>query len=310
MKLTALSLAPVLLAATASLSAQCITLNESETPWLPDPVLHDRVYKFVAPAAMTVTDFELYTHSVVTEGSTLFTRLYLQNGAGEPRNNAAAFGTLNFPNWNPGWFAANLTSQVSLDAGQEFYVGYQISHVTHRPEASSGTSTECWRRELGINTDWIRTTTDKFPMVRIHCLDTNGTDRTFGTGCQSAGGIPQSLALDTPNIGETVRIRGRRMPAGAAGSLFVGFEDDFMGGLPLPFELSLLQMPGCSIYTSSEVAVSFVTDAAGKATLDLAIDDDPNIIGMLVYFQHACVDPTANAFGIAWSEALEITIGW
>ena len=52
-----------------------------------------------------------------------------------------------------------------------------------------------------------------------------------------------------------------------------------------------------------------MVNTTGTATQGIPIPLDPSLVGLHIYFQGYVEDPGANFFGVAVSNALDITIG-
>ena len=91
----------------------------------------------------------------------------------------------------------------------------------------------------------------------------------------------------------------KALPDGRLGG--AGVSNTNLGGLPLPFDLSVLGMNGCTLYTSLDVTLP-MTNLFGRAraTVPIPLGRQP---GLRFYNQAIVVDPGANAAGLVLSNA-------
>ena len=79
--------------------------------------------------------------------------------------------------------------------------------------------------------------------------------------------------------------------------------------MALPFDLTPLNAPGCSILASGDILLPTRTDATGAATVTLELPNTPALVGVVFHNQFAVVDPPANGLGLAWSNGGTAQIG-
>ena len=87
-----------------------------------------------------------------------------------------------------------------------------------------------------------------------------------------------------------------------------GFSNSNWSGIPLPGDLSLLGLPGCTVYLSVEVALP-VLATGGKAQLAFLIPPDLSLNGLRFFNQGVAFDPPANIFGAVVTNAALGVIG-
>ena len=79
---------------------------------------------------------------------------------------------------------------------------------------------------------------------------------------------------------------------------------------PLPF---LLPGTSCTLYASPDATIATVADAAGAvagaAAPVLSLPADPALAGIVLYEQMAALAPAANAWGLALSNGVAVTLG-
>lgn len=97
---------------------------------------------------------------------------------------------------------------------------------------------------------------------------------------------------------------------GAHAHVFGGLRKDAWEGLQLPYSLTPLGAPGCSLYISFdwEWPRFWVTADQSQAYVDLTLPNDPAIVGKSVYLQGVLFDPALNPFGFATTQAWEAVV--
>ena len=81
-----------------------------------------------------------------------------------------------------------------------------------------------------------------------------------------------------------------------------------MRGVPLPFDLTFIGMPGCSLYSSDELVWGTISTNQWW-TFDIAVPVDLVIVGTSAYSQHFHIDPSANVRGVVSSNGMELRVG-
>jgi hypothetical protein len=122
----------------------------------------------------------------------------------------------------------------------------------------------------------------------------------FGSACPD----PQRLLTATaPWLGRTVTLR---WPC-AAGELCVfasGFGNTQWNGVPLPFDLGVLGLPGCSLRVAADV-LDLRAPSGGVASLAIALPATPSLAGTRLYHQAAALGTSFTAV----SQGLELVAG-
>ncbi len=130
---------------------------------------------------------------------------------------------------------------------------------------------------------------------------TNFTPFALGTGTPDL-----SLAsVARPVIGSTTVTETRDIPASAIS----GYHMYGTSSIPLPgIDLSIVYMPGCSLYVNSDVTVPFVAAGTSTAQHSLAIPNNASLAGAHLYAQSIVVAPGTNALGIVTSNAVDMLL--
>jgi hypothetical protein len=139
--------------------------------------------------------------------------------------------------------------------------------------------------------------------------------RRFGQGCAGSGGfIPRIAGLggvpSRGNLAFAVGLDQALAPTDAI--LFLGGSDQSWLGVPLPYSLRGLGLPGCALQVSIDVTLALQTLGAGPgqgtAAQPLGVPNDPNLRGMFVFTQWWVVDPGPGPAPAALSAGLRIQI--
>ncbi|MCU0866113.1 MAG: hypothetical protein MUC36_20205 [Planctomycetes bacterium] len=122
----------------------------------------------------------------------------------------------------------------------------------------------------------------------------------FGVGCNGAAGEPRQFAGNLPRPGTNLSLGiDRAPPSSFALWLFgTGIGNQPVGG-------------GCTVLVQDLYFILWnVTDAAGRATVQLALPANPALIGMMATSQGSMLDPLgASAFGTSVTPGLLLVIG-
>lgn len=123
---------------------------------------------------------------------------------------------------------------------------------------------------------------------------------TYGTGC--GGTIAGTVPPYAGHLDYALTLTGATPSSTAVLEI---------AGAPFSLELTFMGMPGCfqNIDPGATLitTIAIPTDAAGKATFPLPIQDFPLVIGDL-YFQYAYLAPGANALGLLGTKGLRMQI--
>lgn len=125
-----------------------------------------------------------------------------------------------------------------------------------------------------------------------------------GTGCRDSGGVQLAMTWSgTPALGNTIQI-GCTVQNPNSFTLLFGLSNTSGPLGPLPYSLGGLA-PGCTLYTSSELAVGPIPNGI---QFPLTVPTLPSLVGASLYVQGIEIDTGLNALGIAFANYLAITI--
>jgi len=134
--------------------------------------------------------------------------------------------------------------------------------------------------------------------------------QVFGTSCGNTPPILAASGGSPPRLGQQVSVTVTNLSAWQGGAFITGASNQLFGALPLPVELSLINMPGCHMYVSHELVMPFSTGLSSSYTWSVTIPNNPTLLGLEFHNQAFVFDPTANPLGIATSNAGTATIGF
>jgi hypothetical protein len=130
---------------------------------------------------------------------------------------------------------------------------------------------------------------------------------SYGLGCGGPGGLLQLAASGLAIPGQTVMMTGSNLPVLQLGALMLGASSTTSIYGPLPLDLSVIGMGGCSLLQSMEIVDPFVTTASTIAR-PLPLPNDYAFVGFRLYTQLLMLDPLVPA-GLTTSNGVRVRIG-
>ncbi|MFN3239955.1 MAG: hypothetical protein ACE37K_00410 [Planctomycetota bacterium] len=113
--------------------------------------------------------------------------------------------------------------------------------------------------------------------------NTDGVFSLYGAACDLANGTP-GLTGTTPNIGTTLNLDANNLGTSIGAVWVLGLSDQVFNGLPLPFDLALIGLPGCGLLASADlIDVSLAT--GGVASYSVPLPAQVSLVGQSVYCQ-------------------------
>jgi hypothetical protein len=83
--------------------------------------------------------------------------------------------------------------------------------------------------------------------------------------------------------------------AGAtAGLLYLGASRTTFSGIPLPFDLTPIGLPGCMVNVALDNLIGSTTISGGFGTIGLPLPTDASLTNAATYWQWLVLDPTAS----------------
>ncbi len=130
---------------------------------------------------------------------------------------------------------------------------------------------------------------------------------TAGEGCAgNSGSTPRHEFVGRPSIGNAAW--SMRMVGGVAQAptfLMLGSNRAVFAGVPLPFDLGAIGMPGCQLYTDRIFTLSTVLDASGAVSVPLPVPNDNTLTGGRLTGQFLVLTIGANPLGLLTSDVAE-----
>lgn len=203
--------------------------------------------------------------------------------------------------------------EVWRNAGQLNFQQSSASHlIVLRPHYTGGLSVDFDSNGVDdlVMFEW-------FPAAGVHSsalLQVQPT-RTgvspFGAACAGPSlPAPTLLAIGTPRRGNArfgLRLGGG-LPSGPA-ALWLGASKRTAFGQPLlPFDLTPLGAPGCTLLADPASATGIVCSATGVADLPLPVPNLPALLRQTFFVQGVIAQPGANAVGLLFSQGLAIRV--
>lgn len=132
----------------------------------------------------------------------------------------------------------------------------------------------------------------------------------FGPGCPGSAGTPSLASSAGPRAGLTfVPTLTNLVPSMPIAILALGFSDTAWQGAPLPLDMTLFGIPGCSLLVAAD-RIDVIGAQNGIAQQQLSIPPDPAFVGVFFYQQGFSFEvPGYNAFGGVLSNAARARIG-
>jgi hypothetical protein len=120
-------------------------------------------------------------------------------------------------------------------------------------------------------------------------LPTFARATSYGSPCVgSRGPLTLSVINDSlPVIGQTFQMEMSNVPVFSPCAGYLGFSNTLFSGVPLPFALDFLSMPGCFAYQSADLNFPLPppNNILNTTAWNLAIPFDPVFLGLHVYMQ-------------------------
>ncbi|MBX3464680.1 MAG: hypothetical protein KF830_16040 [Planctomycetes bacterium] len=187
-------------------------------------------------------------------------------------------GSIRNETWEYAGGAWNQVSAVGTPFATEMYAGYDSQR---RRFATFG----------GVGSEFSDDTWE-------YTGATTGALGTFGIGCPTSVGIAFPTAPLPPRINSTYTIEWQNLPVTTPAVIIVhGVSNTQWNGVPLPFELTVLDLAGCNLLVSADL-VGIEAAAGGNATTTLTIPNTPAFVSTSIYSQILIPDPAAfNAVG-------------
>jgi hypothetical protein len=129
------------------------------------------------------------------------------------------------------------------------------------------------------------------------------------SGCKHALGTnPAQLTGSVGGPSSTATFQGDAGYAKAmTAALTIGASDSSWGALVLPFDLGVVNAPGCFVANDVALSLSATTNALGTASWNVSLPAATD--GVIFYTQMLVIDPAANGLGLITSNGTRDVIG-
>ncbi len=239
-----------------------------------------------------VEGFEIRSKALSTSPQIINTHLFDATSSGAPNKIVASSSMhIDVPVAN---YRTTFTESFEIKSGTVFFLGIEVPKTGTTqlvlPLVSSGTTTPFWIKDL--QGAWRRINQSSW-VYSVICKVT----KPGATPDLSARSMP---ALDTKL---TVDLLYGRPDSQAL--LLTGRSNQSWGGLNLPLTVAA----GCDILVSGEILVPVTLNSGGGATFFYKMPKNRNLLGEVYYHQAGVLDPQANTFGYAMSNALRLQVG-
>lgn len=133
----------------------------------------------------------------------------------------------------------------------------------------------------------------------------------YGLGCAGVlGPLASAVREGTwPVLGQSFAFEVSRVPFAQPAFVTLGASRTLHGSLPLPFDLGLIGMPGCTLLASPEITVQAPADPQGIARFTFPVPNQRVLLGGEIHLQACAPDPAANGLGWISSNGVTARIG-
>ncbi|MBI5851750.1 MAG: hypothetical protein HZB39_12100 [Planctomycetes bacterium] len=135
----------------------------------------------------------------------------------------------------------------------------------------------------------------------------------YGQGCSGTNQqVPQLDTVDDslPWIGESWWLELRNLPATFHVPFgLIGTSRTTANGLPLPFNLGVIGMPGCLMLMSGDLGAAIIPSVQGRPEWTFSIPLDQQLVGANVFVQALVLNPGANDLGVIVSNGGDARVG-
>ena len=128
-----------------------------------------------------------------------------------------------------------------------------------------------------------------------------GLGLVLGIRALTQTALPVLYSTNTPQIGDSFRVRFSQARPSSSTFVFLGFSSSAWSGIALPMDLGWLGAPGCSLLVSIDDVQSISTNAAGTGSFSYDLPNSIYLLRARLYNQGMIFDPTANGLGFAFT---------
>ena len=275
-----------------------LSLNDNASTTQPGSNNNQFAYKAqnLTSAPIMVLGFELWTTSITANPVGLTTELYDEaSPGGAPNLTPIRTGTMVVGN-KPAWYRTTFTQPFLLQPQAAVFPSFiGNANILHTRTAVGGA--------IGIHYFHAPTaTTWSGPFM---------TQPMAWRVLAPVGSGARPLIGNTgvPTIGQPFQANLSQARSGMPVTLGLGASNATWNGLALPFDLTVIGMPGCRVHAGLDLTFGAVSDGSANAIMPIAVPNDPALSGLSLFSQWWVVDIGANPLGFVNSDAAEIRIG-
>ncbi len=275
--------------------AFCATLNPNGGGLTGLTRTNEYAYTVNNSQALQVLDFEIFTQT--TTGGNLAVNAYIYaDSNGQPANSPLATGIMKIGS-TAGFYKATFAAPVNVNG--KFYISLDHSaQNTVLSNLSSGSPGGGYYRRTPVTGSWSASGIIRIPSYKVNCVGGGGGNAVPQIGSNGVAEISRSFDV-------TLDQAAPSHPA----VMILGISNQSWLGGSLPFSLTGIGAPGCSLLVSTEDTVGATTNAVGQANVPLAVPNVAALVGLMLHHQWFVLDNGANAIGIAVSAGAISTIG-
>jgi len=208
------------------------------------------------------------------------------------------------------WQGANLGKPVPLPANTVFWVGFHPVNGCQSPiRQRGGAGQQPYRGSFDGGKSWNGPFQSYQWKFRLYCCKRNPASyTTFGQACGPRGALPRTGSIGVPTLGKSYQITVSGAQPSAPTFFALGTSDTQWPPYKLPFDLTILGAPGCSLLCSYNVAIQKMTSNSGTATQTITVPNNPWLIGQSIFNQWIVRVPF-NSLQLAFSDGGKSTFG-
>jgi hypothetical protein len=163
---------------------------------------------------------------------------------------------------------------------------------------------------------WDAASGSNVTTTRLYAFTSTATTGTLGVNygvifcflSPGAGAVPSLTSTGRPVLNTTFSVDLSKAKASTGAVLVFGVSKTLWGAIPLPWDLTMIGAPGCSLLSSVDLILAVATDASGNAKIPLSIPNSSSLNGLRWFNQYAVIDPV-NALQLVFSNGGEAIVG-
>jgi Metallo-peptidase family M12 len=155
-------------------------------------------------------------------------------------------------------------------------------------------------------------TTRSYVAVAEYYTHVHGSLATFGTGCAGTNGkVPVLTGSGHTDVDKVFTIRISNARPLITGLVTFGASKTRWGSIPLPLDLKVIGMTGCTLDVSMDLQLGGVwTNSSGGWSTSFKVLNIPSTIGQHFYWQASLFDPgSPRATKVAQTNGLDLKVG-